>query len=85
MPEWPRHLTVFEINIWVWLSELSQNVSRNLAKAPAFRRLGNEPRIAGLAPRCCRENRDRCIGNPFFVQGEDDDKPANYPDSPNVV
>jgi Alpha amylase, catalytic domain len=37
MPKWPRHPTVFEINTWVWLSDLSQRykVARNLACVPA--------------------------------------------------
>ena len=37
MPKWPRHPTIFEINTWVWLSELSQRykVARNLANVPA--------------------------------------------------
>jgi hypothetical protein len=37
MPKWPRHPKIFEINTWVWLSDLSQKYegSRNLASVPA--------------------------------------------------
>jgi Alpha amylase, catalytic domain len=37
MPKWPRNPTIFEINTWVWLSELSQkyDAPRNLANVPA--------------------------------------------------
>jgi hypothetical protein len=37
MSKWPRHPTIFEINTWVWLSDLCRRykVSRNLASVPA--------------------------------------------------
>jgi hypothetical protein len=37
MPKWPRHPTIYEINTWVWLSDISQKygVSQSLARVPA--------------------------------------------------